>query len=457
MRGSKYGNRTGMALAYMGSTPLFLLIGGYLVYYYTAILGLDGAILGTILLVSRVFDGISDIVFGNIIDHTKTRFGICVPWVASMTAASVAAILLLLNVPLGSAHVYVYIFIVYNLSTTGISTIFQLAIVALPSYITRDSDERSQLYIWANTGQMITQTIISSTLLRITEYLGGDQKAWVLTFVGLGVIGAVLICVSLYLCRETVDLSKLSGQSSKMTLKIFVSDMASCVKNKYWWLLLAIVILATSINITTVNIVPYYGRYVLGSVGKADTLNMFYSLPMMLVVPVVGIVVGRLGKKNISLIGAVMIIVGCIISAVLKTDFTGLIVSTVIRSMGIGCITAVCAPMLTDAIEYGEWRNGTRNQAVLIGAQSAGTKIGEGITMALLSWAITFLGFEAEVVVQSQAVESGIISLYSLVPIVLAAATVFLLLIYDLDKRLPDILKELESREQKLEEDNLTI
>lgn len=154
--------------------------------------------IGTILLISRIFDGISDIIFGTIIDNPKTRLGICLPWILSMTVGSIFALFLLLKVPVGNSLQYIYIFITYNLATTIVSTIYELSIVALPSYITRDSAEISQLYIWGNVGQMITQTLIVSFLLKAIERLGGDQPAWMTAFLTMGMIGSLIVALAVY-------------------------------------------------------------------------------------------------------------------------------------------------------------------------------------------------------------------------------------------------------------------
>lgn len=454
IRGKKYSNRIGLTFAYMGSTPLFLLISGYLMYYYTAVLGLNAAMIGTIFFISRVFDGISDIIFGTVIDNTKTRLGICLPWILSMTFGSILAILLLLNVPVKSSLKYFYIFITYNLSTTVISTIYELSIVSLPSYITRDSNEISQLYIWGNIGQMITQTIVISLLLKVIEKLGGDQSAWLIVFLSMGIIGSIITALAVYLCKETVDPNKITGQTNHLSVSSFMNGLKSCINNKYWWLLLIIVVLVTAINVTMVTLTPYFSRYVLDSVTIADTINTFYSFPMMLVIPIVGLIVSKLGKRNIALFGGIIIFGSSIISFFFNKNMIGLCISAIFKSIGIGCITAVCSAMLADTIEYGQWKTGTRNQAILIGAQSAGTKVGQGLTTALLSWSIAFVGFNSRLAVQNTSVIKGISLLYSLVPMILAIIVIILLFIYDLEKRLPSILADLRLNESEKHNEN---
>lgn len=68
-----------MALAYMGGSPIFLIISSYLVYFHTNVVGLNAGVIGTIMLVSRALDGVSDLVFGNVIDKTRTKMGVCRP------------------------------------------------------------------------------------------------------------------------------------------------------------------------------------------------------------------------------------------------------------------------------------------------------------------------------------------------------------------------------------------
>ena len=96
----KYKTRIGMALAYMGGSPIFLIISSYLVYFYTNVVGLNAGVIGTIMLVSRALDGVSDLVFGNVIDKTRTKMGVCRPWVFRMSIFGLIGIVSLCSVRL---------------------------------------------------------------------------------------------------------------------------------------------------------------------------------------------------------------------------------------------------------------------------------------------------------------------------------------------------------------------
>lgn len=157
----KLKTRVGMVLAYMGGSPVFLIISSYLVYFYTNVVGLNAGIIGSILLVSRVLDGVSDIVFGNMIDRTRTKMGVCRPWVFRMSVFSLIGIMSLFCIPhLGGSAQYVYVFVSYNFANAIVATIYQLSIISLPTYLTRDQGERGILYIWANVGQFIISTFM---------------------------------------------------------------------------------------------------------------------------------------------------------------------------------------------------------------------------------------------------------------------------------------------------------
>ena len=216
----KYKTRIGMALAYMGGSPIFLIISSYLVYFYTNVVGLNAGVIGTIMLVSRALDGVSDLVFGNVIDKTRTKMGVCRPWVFRMSIFGLIGIVSLFAVPkMGLSAQYVYVFVSYNVANAIIATLYQMAIISLPTYLTRDQNERGILYIWANTGQFVTQFILSTFMFTVVTSLGGDQKAWLIVTGAIAFVGMLLTFICVALCKETVDpdeIAKNEGTEAKV-------------------------------------------------------------------------------------------------------------------------------------------------------------------------------------------------------------------------------------------------
>ena len=124
-----------------------------------------------------------------------------------------------------------------------------------------------------------------------------------------------------------------------------------------------------------------------------------------------------------------------------------LIVGAVLKSLGFSAPTSCYCAMLGDSIEYGQWKTGVRSQAILMGAQSTGAKIGTGLITSALSWIIAGVGFNGMQAVQGAAVLSTISRLYTIIPLVLSALMVVILSLYDLDRKYPQIMADLKERE----------
>lgn len=442
--------RFGMSLAYMGGCPIFLLISGYLTYFYTNVVGLSAGVIGTILFFSKVLDGISDVVFGNMIDKTRTKMGVCRPWVFRMSIFGVIGILSLFLIPdIGQSAQYVYVIASYNIANAVIATIYQLAIISLPTYLTRDQNERSIIYIFANCGQFVMQFILSTVMFKVIASLGGDQRAWVLATGAVAVFGMILTLIAVALCKETVDpdeIAKASGTEGKTP---FWKTVKAVVRNKYWWMILGFVILGTGVYSGTSTITPYYAQYILGDTSIADTLNSFFAFPMMVMTPFLGFVINKVGKRNIALFGSCSIAAGCIVAWLFPSSLPMLCIAQVLKSVGVGCPTAVYAAMLADSIEYGHWKTGVRAQAMMMGAQSAGNKIGAGLITSAMTWIMQAVGFNGMLAVQSAETNAAIQQLYSVLPLILAAAMILILVFYDLDKRYDGIMADLKERENR--------
>jgi len=138
------GQNLAYACSEIACNPIYTIIVSFLVYFYTDIVGIDAGIVGTIILVSKIFDGISDIIAGNIIDHTHAKAGSARPWFLWLAVPVAFSYVILFTVPnCGTIGKILYIFISYNLVSTVIYTMMSAAMGALPTFMTRNRDSRS--------------------------------------------------------------------------------------------------------------------------------------------------------------------------------------------------------------------------------------------------------------------------------------------------------------------------
>ena len=119
-------------------------ISTFLLFYYTNVIGVGAAAVGTIMLISRFLDCIADLTMGVIVDRTKSKYGKARPWILRMAIPFAIGAVLLFSVPMsfGNNAKLIYIFITYNLVSTIIYTSINVPYATLNALITQDQYER---------------------------------------------------------------------------------------------------------------------------------------------------------------------------------------------------------------------------------------------------------------------------------------------------------------------------
>lgn len=441
------GEKIAMMLGGMGGVPLFAIISSFLTYFYTNTIGLHAGAVGMIILVSKVFDGASDLLLGNIIDKTRTKQGVCRPWVMRVSIFGAVGILALFTVPdVGVTAKLIYVFLSYNISQTLIYTIMQLSLTSLPTYMTRDTVQQTGLFVWSSIGQSIMTIVISTVTLNLVQSFGGGQKAWIIAAVIYAVLSAVFIFIAGFVCKERVNPDEITNGEAKVP---FLTVLKSILKNKYWFEVLAIVIFGAGVYVASLQMHTYYAQYILGDVTLAGMMNMAYTLPLLFVGILLLPLSQRFKKRNIMLTGVAIQLAGCLIIILVPGSLPVLMAATVMKSIGQSCAATMYMPMLGSAIEYGQWKTGIRSQAALMGANGAGQKIGQGLISALLGGIMGLAGFDGMAAEQSARAISSVSGLYLYIPLVLTIVEIIIVILYDLDKKYDSIMKDLKERQEQ--------
>lgn len=440
------GEKIGMLLGGMGGVPLFALISAFLTYFYTNVVGLNPGAVGMIILVSKALDGISDLIFGNMIDRTRTKWGVCRPWVLRIAFFSAIGIIGLFTVPdVANIGKLIYVFISYNISQTVIYTIMLLALTSLPTYMTRNSVERSGIFVWSSIGQSVMTVIVSGVTLKLVQGFGEGQKAWIIVSVIYAIFGAILLFLTGILCKERVNPDELTKESNKVP---FITVLNSILKNKYWFEILGIVIVGAGVYVASLQMHTYYAQYILGDINMASALNMAYTVPLVFMGFVLLPLVHHFQKRTIMIGGIIVQLAGCLLIIFIPNAIPVLIIATAMKSIGQSCAATMYLPMLGDAIEYGHWKTGIRSQAALMGANGAGQKLGQGLVTALLGGIMSMAGFSGTAMEQSAQAIGSISGLFLFIPLAFTVVELIIACIYDLDKHYPKIMKELSDRQR---------
>lgn len=447
MKKITFGTRVAYGCGDTACNIVYGMISTLLTLFYTDYAGVSPITIGMVMLISRVFDGSSDLIMGFLVDRTKSRWGKSRPWLLWMTVPYAIAAILMFTVPHTTEFVKgIYIFVTYNLTTTVIYTAINIPYGSLSTMMTRDSYQQDLLSIFRMILSPVGRIISVTFTMPLVKVFGDDQAAWVKTMFIWVAIAVVLLLFCFFQCEETVkvDVKKEKKVSVKKNLKALVT-------NKYFWCVLGL----WSIQVIHQTIVgtdlPYYCKYIFKNDSwMYSTLYFLETAIMILGAMACPFLIKRWGKRNVTLAGSVLAVVSHLLILANPFSFQWFFGVTLIRSIGVSQLSATIFGMLGDVVEYGYWKNGFRQESLIFGGASLGFKVGTGVTSALMTGLMTASGYISSTsgnVVQPGSAVTTIGNIYKFGPVIIWAAAIILLLIYKLDKEYPKISKELAERE----------
>lgn len=429
-----------------GCNIIYTAMSAFLLFYYTDYAGVSALAVGTIMMVSRFFDGISDVIMGVIVDRTKSRFGKARPWLLRMCVPFALSGILLFSVPASWAATpkLVYVFITYNLVSTVIYTAINVPYSALNALMTQDPYERSVLSIFRNLLATAGTLTINTFTLPLVEYFGNNTSAWTKTFCVFGLLAVAAFLINFFGTKERVrSVASESGKSEEVP---FVQGIKALFQNKYWIMMtgmLALFFLMYSVN---GGATVYYAKDILGNRDLVATINGIFNIVQILGMFFIAMLVKRFGKRNVFALGLILDIIGMLILNFSGGAMAIIVVSSIIRGIGNACGGATMWAMVSDTIDYGEWKTGVRTEGLVNSACSFGYKIGNGIGSALLGLILEIGGYVGEAAVQSASALVSIRICFVWIPIAVYVIGLIIMKFWHLDKEFSGIIEDLKNR-----------
>ena len=423
---------------------------GILTFFYTDYAGIDPAMVGMVMLLSRCFDGVSDVLMGFIVEKTNSKWGKSRPWILWMSVPFAVSIVLIYTVPQGSSAMqFAYLFVTYNLCTTVCYTALNLPYGSLSAMMTRASKERDMLSITRMCLSPWGRILSVSATLPLVKVFGDTQMAWVEVMSIWAVVGLVLLIFCFSRCKETVVIEA-RAKAAKIPVGKALKALAV---NPYFWVGMTIWMMQNVIFTITGTILPYYCKYIFADDTIYGSLYLLETLVTIFVMAVFSPrLLRRFGKRNMSLGGVLICFIGHVIFLLNPTDFGWVVFSCVVRGIGFAPIQSVIFGFIGDAVEYGQWKTRLRQEGLIFSGGSVGTKVGSGLTSALLTGLLSYAGYissSAGSVMQSQQVIDMIVSIYMWGPIFVWIVLIVVLYFYELDQKYPEIMRDLVAREAR--------
>lgn len=423
----------------LASNIIFQAISLLILFYWTEKAGISAATAGIILLISRIFDGFIDVVMGTIVDRTKSKHGKARPYLLWLALPMALAVTVTFWTPASTSNALniAYAFITYNI-TMLIYTGINIPYGVLSSKMTNDQNERGVLSILRGLGALVAILIVSAVAPVLAEKIG-----YTLTFLILGLIASGLFLVTFYGTKERVGAT---AESEDIPLKIAV---AALFKNVPWLIMLfgGCVFFAAMTVRTTAT--AYFAQYYMGETKYVALLTILalpgYTIGMAIAAPLYK----KFGKVKTTIYSNIVAAVVAIPMYFLidgKETLPMIIAYLVISGITMGTASSGFFAMVTDTIEYGEWKTGVRIEGLTYSAASVGTKVGGGIGAAIVGVLLGAAGYDPSLSTQPEGLVSMIEWVYLWVPVIGGLIVSALMMFNDVDKKYPQILKDLAVR-----------
>lgn len=429
----------------LASNLILVLTSTFVTFFYTDALGLNAAIIGSIMMFSRLADGFTDIFMGYIMDRTKSKHGKARPWLLWLAVPIAISCILVFLVPnTGEVGKYIYVTITYNLVTTFLYTMINIPYGALTSLMTRDQNQRTVVNIFRMVMAQLGSLIINAITLPFINAMGGssNQKSWIIASAIYGLIAMVLFLICFFKTKERVQVSMQQkeniglGESFKLILK-----------NNYWLMIVGIwVSMAIGMSLN-MGVGTYYAKYILGNENMAGFITAVSIVPAIVLMPAVIPLSRKYGKRNLGLVGSIVSLVGHMMIFLNPANATWLIVCSLIKGIGQTALTGTIFAMVADTIEYGQWKTGKRVEGMLYSSTTFGAKVGAGIGGAAALAIIGAAGYDGLAAVQSASAIAAIKQVYLVLPIPFLVLGIVFYGFYKLDKIYPKVMEDLEKRE----------
>ena len=431
----------------LASNFVLVLTGTFVTFFYTDALGLNAAIVGAIMMFSRLADGFTDIIMGYIMDKTHSKHGKARAWLLWLSIPiGIATILVFLVPNIGVTGKYIYIAITYNLVTTFLYTMINIPYGALTSLMSRDQDQRMIINIFRMFMAQAGSLIINACTLPLVNAMGGStkQRSWIIVSILYGVVAAALFLLCFAKTKERVRV-----QAEKNNELGFLTSFKLIIKNNYWLLLVGIWVSMVLGMAMSGSVGTYYAKYILGNENIAGFLGALGIVPVLIIMPLTAPLNRKFGKRNVALYGSFVSIAGQLLMLLNPASAAWLMFCAVIKGIGSATLSGTMFAMIADTIEYGHWKTGTRVEGMLYSSTTFGAKVGAGVGGAVALAVIGAAGYDGLAAVQAPAALEAIKVLYLIVPIPFVIIIPILYACYKLDKIYPKVMEELNQREQK--------
>ena len=303
----KWYNKLGYGSGDLAGNMVYAFLSSFVMLYLTNTVGLNPGIIGTLIMVSKLFDGVSDIFFGTMIDKTKSKLGKARPWMLYAYIGCAVTLVANFAIPasLGRTAQYAWFFIAYTMLNAVFFTANNIAYASLVTFCTRNSKERVEMGSFRFIFAFSTSLIIQSVTVQFVRALGNGASAWKTVAIIYAVIGLIVNTISVFSIKELPEeeLAKDKDQEEKYSL---IEAAKQIVSNKYY-LMICGTYVCQQIYTAMLNMGIYYMIYILKNEDLYSVFSWAINIPVIIAMCITPMLVERMkGLYRMNLAGYIL-------------------------------------------------------------------------------------------------------------------------------------------------------
>ncbi len=396
----KWYNKVGYGSGDIAGNVVYAFLSSFVMIYLTNTVGLNAGIVGTLIAVSKIFDGVTDVFFGTMIDKTKTKMGKARPWMLWGFVGCAVTLAAVFSIPtdMGQTAQYVWFFLAYTFLNAIFYTANNIAYSALTALVTKNSKERVQMGSYRFIFAFSTSLLIQTITIGAVDFFGGGAAGWRTVAIIYCIVGLITNTLSVLSVKELSEEELREGEeeTTEAEEKLTLVQAAKLLLGNRYYLMICVVYILQQLYGAMLNIGIYFMTYVLFNKNLYGVFSWAINIPLIIALIFTPTFVAKwkgmykLNKYSYMLatVGRLLVVVAGYMGSVPL-----MLLFTAVAALGQGPWQGDMNAVIASCSEYTYLTKGKRIDGTMYSCTSLGVKIGGGLGTAIAGWMLDLSGF----------------------------------------------------------------
>ena len=433
----KWYNKVGYGSGDIAGNVVYAFLSSFVMIYLTNTVGLNPGIVGTLIAVSKLLDGVTDIFFGSLIDKTHSKMGKARPWMLYGYIGCAITLVAIFAIPtnLGQFAQYAWFLIAYTLLNAVFYTANNIAYSALTALVTKNSAEQVEMGSWRFMFAFATSLLIQSITLGAVTALGGGAAGWRTVAIIYAIIGLLVNTLSVLSVKELPE-GELENTTDKKEIeqdeKYNLVQAAKLLAGNKYYMMICVTYILQQIYGAMISMGTYYATYILGNQNLFGVFSWAVNIPLIIALVFTPTLVAKWnGMYKLNVMSYTLATISRALVAVAgymgSGNVTLMLLFTAIAALGQGPWQGDMNAAIAACSEYTWLTKHKRVDGTMYSCTSLGVKLGGGLGTAITGWLLAASHFDRALAVQPESCISMLKIMYLVIPFALDAIITFLL------------------------------